>query len=64
MGWWNDVKRSEVDQGIEVISINKSVEGCLDDLKENEVCILVFDKIESCRMVAGNMDKCSISKSC
>ena len=34
MGWWNDVKRSEADQGIETLSIKEVVEGNPDDLKE------------------------------
>lgn len=60
MGWWNDVKTSEANQGIEVILIKEFIEGSLYYLKENEVCMLVFDQIESCHMVSGNMDKCSI----
>jgi len=32
MGWWNDVKISEADQGIEVISIKEDDEGSLDDI--------------------------------
>lgn len=60
MGWWYGDKRGEANQGIEVLSIKEAAEGSLDDLKENEVCMLVFDKLESCHMVAGNMDKCSI----
>lgn len=59
-GWWNDVKISEADQGIEVISIKEAAEGILDELKENKVYMLVFFKIESCQVGAGNMDKCSI----
>ena len=42
--------------------MNKFGEGSIDDLTENEVCVLVFDTLESCHMVAGNMDKCSISR--
>ena len=60
MGWWNDAKISEVDQGIEYFLIKEAIEGSLDDLKENEVCILVFKNVESCHIVAGNMGKFSI----
>lgn len=62
MEGWYDAKRSKAGQGIEVLSIEEVVEGSLDDLKESEVCMLVFDKIESCHMVAGNMDECSTSR--
>lgn len=47
-----DDKRGEAHQ---VISIKEVSEGSLDDLKENEVCMLVFDIIEWCHMVVGNM---------
>ena len=60
MGWWYDEKRGEEDQGIEFISIKEAVEVSLDDIKENEVCMLTFDIVESCHIVAGNMDKCFI----
>lgn len=62
MGWWNDVKISELDQGIEDLSIKEVVEGSLDDLKENEECMLVFANVESCHMVSSNMGECSISR--
>jgi len=48
-----DDKRGEAHQ---VISIKEVSEGSLDDLKENEVGILVFDKQNSCHIVAGNME--------
>ena len=54
--------KGKADQGIGVLSIKEVVEGRLDDLKENEVCMLVFNIIESCHMVIGSIDKCFISR--
>jgi len=63
MRWWyDDKKKGEANQGIEVFSIKEVAERSLDDLKENEVRMLVFDIVESFHMVAGNIDKCSISR--
>ena len=59
MGLWSDDKRGEVDQGFEVLSIKEVVEGSLDDPKENEACMLVFDFVESCHKLTG---KCFISR--
>jgi len=50
-------------QGLKIFSIKEVVEITLDDLKVNEVCILVFDIINSFCMAAGNMDHCSILRS-
>ncbi len=54
---------NEADQGIEALSIKEVTAGSLDDPKENEVCMSIFNIEESCHMVAGNMDQCSILKS-
>ena len=48
---------------MKIFSIKEAAERSLDDLKVNEVCMLVFDIIKSCCMVAGNMDQCSILRS-
>lgn len=55
--WWD---KNEADQGIEALSIKEAIAGSLDDPKENEVCMLTVYIEESCHMVAGNMDQCSI----
>ncbi len=46
MGWWNDVKRSEADQGIEDLSIKEVAKGSLDDHMKEEVCIylIIFNR--------------------
>jgi len=49
--------------GLRLSSIKEVAERSLDDLKVNEVCMLVFNIIESCFMVAGNMDHSSILRS-
>jgi len=43
-------------KGLKIFSIKEVAERSLDDLKVNEVCMLVFNTIMSCHMVAGNMD--------
>lgn len=50
-------------KGLKLFSINEAAKRRLDDLKVNEVCMLVFDIIKSCCMVVGNMDHCSILRS-
>ena len=55
MGWWDDDIRDEVGQGVEDI-FNQAIERSLGDLKVNKVCMLVFNIIKSCHMVAGNKD--------
>ena len=44
-------------KGLKIFSIKEVVERSLDDLKVNEVCMLVFNIIMSCRMVAGSVLK-------
>lgn len=41
---------------LKIFSIKEDVEKNLDDLKVNEVCMLVLNIIMPRRMVAGNMD--------
>ena len=43
-------------KGLKIFSINEVVERSIDDLKVNEVCMLPFNSIMSCCVVAGNMD--------
>ena len=43
-------------KGLKIFSIKEVVERSLDDLKVNEVCMLVFNIIMSCHMVANDMD--------
>ena len=42
--------------GLKLFSIKEVVERSLDYLKVNEVCMLVFNTIMACHMVASNMD--------
>ena len=60
MAWWYDAIKSESNQGIEALSIKEVVAGSLDDPKENEVRMLTIYIENSCHMVAGNMDQCSM----
>jgi len=50
----------EAKQWIEVYSIKGVVIGSMDDPKENEVCMLIFNIEKSFHMLAGNMDQISI----
>ncbi len=43
-------------KGLKIFSIKEATEIILDDLKVNEVCMLVFNIIMSCCVVASNMD--------
>ena len=47
-------------KGLEILSVKEVVERSTNVLKVNEVCILIFDFINSCCTVAGNLDYFSI----
>ena len=59
MWWWYDEKGVQNFNMVEVLSIKEVVEGSLDNPKENEACMLVFDFVESCHKLTG---KCFISR--
>lgn len=50
-------------KGLKLFSIKEAEERSLNDLKVNKVCMLVFNIINSCCMVASNMDHDSILRS-
>jgi len=43
-------------KGLKIFSIKEVAGRSLDDLKINEVCMLVFNIIKSCCVVVGSMD--------
>ena len=43
-------------QGLKIFSIKEATKRSLNGLKVNKVCMLVFNIIKSCHMVAGNKD--------